>query len=420
MYRKPFLLSILILIMLISMPACGGDGTALPEGGAEQEGESQKGPALDIPAVPVDFTILPDSELVYGPTADDFSISDAVGEDSQLFRYSEEVDEEQLSGTEILEKVSRDYSVSPRLLLALLEYRSGWVRGQGAGEYPVASDYPELKGLFRQLSWAANEINRGFYTRRVGGLKAVTFADGTAVDIPAGLNDASAALQYVFGLMMDYPEWQVAVGPLGLHAAYVSIFGDPQAYAVEPLIPAGLSQPDLRLPFEAGEGWFFTSGPHSAWGNGAAWAALDFAPDDEQFACYDSDAWVLAAADGLVVRSKDGAVVQDLDGDGQEGTGWTILYMHIAERDRVQEGAYLQAGDRIGHPSCEGGPATGTHLHIARRYNGEWIPADQDIPFNLGGWMSSGDGLEYDGTLKKGERSVSASGYPDEENKILP
>ena len=94
--------------------------------------------------------------------------------------------------------------------------------------------------------------------------------------------------------------------------------------------------------------------------------------------------------------------------------------MHIAERDRVKEGVFLRAGDRIGHPSCEGGPATGTHLHIARRFNGEWIPADQDIPFNLGGWVSSGDGLEYNGTLNKGETFINASGYPDEENKILP
>jgi hypothetical protein len=35
----------------------------------------------------------------------------------------------------------------------------------------------------------------------------------------------------------------------------------------------------------------------------------------------------------------------------------------------------VKTGDRIGHPSCEGGAANATHVHIARRYNGEWIPA---------------------------------------------
>jgi murein DD-endopeptidase MepM/ murein hydrolase activator NlpD len=84
----------------------------------------------------------------------------------------------------------------------------------------------------------------------------------------------------------------------------------------------------------------------------------------------------------------------------------------------VQLGQELKAGERIGHPSCAGGPSTGSHLHLARRYNGEWIPADQDIPFNISGWISRGDGLEYDGTLTKGAIEIEASGYPTDENKI--
>jgi murein DD-endopeptidase MepM/ murein hydrolase activator NlpD len=89
-----------------------------------------------------------------------------------------------------------------------------------------------------------------------------------------------------------------------------------------------------------------------------------------------SDLWVTAVADGYIVRAGDGSVVQDLDNDGYEQTGWTVLYMHIDSNERVEAGAYVYAGDRIGHPSCEGGISNATHLHIARRYNGEWIPAD--------------------------------------------
>jgi LasA protease len=46
-----------------------------------------------------------------------------------LSAYSEMVDEEVLSGAEIVRRVAYDTSVNPRLLLALLEYRAGWVRG---------------------------------------------------------------------------------------------------------------------------------------------------------------------------------------------------------------------------------------------------------------------------------------------------
>ena len=375
---------------------------------------------LALPKEPVEgpsFTILPDMELVYGPSTAGFNVSSVVPADSPLTRYQEMVDERPMTGAEILDKVSRDYSVNPRLLLVVLEYQAGWLsEEEGQDEFPFLKDDPARKGLFRQLSWLANELNRGFYSRRVGGLKRFTTMNGVEVIVSPEANDATVAIQYALARMLGYHDWLIAAGPLGISAQYTSLFGDPNENTD---VKFSLEQPELRLPFSEEEGWFFTSGPHSAWGNGAAWAALDFAPDEEGYGCYDSDAWVLAAADGLIVRSEDGIVVQDLDGDGFMGTGWTILYMHIAERDRVEIGVYLSVGGRIGHPSCEGGPATGTHLHLARRFNGEWIPADQDVSFVLSGWISSGAGVEYDGTLSRNDRMIEASGFPTDENKIF-
>jgi len=131
-----------------------------------------------------------------------------------------------------------------------------------------------------------------------------------------------------------------------------------------------------------------------------------------------SDEWVVAVADGLIVRAGDGAVIQDLDGDGNEGTGWVVLYMHIETRDRVEPGTYLKAGEKVGHPSCEGGVSSGTHVHLARKYNGEWIPADQDIPFNLDGWISSGSGQLYDGYMTRGDTVIEAYAGRDPKNEI--
>ena len=127
---------------------------------------------------------------------------------------------------------------------------------------------------------------------------------------------------------------------------------------------------------------------------------------------------VVAAADGWIVRSADGAVMQDLDGDGYEQTGWVVFYMHIETRDRVSLKTYVYAGERIGHPSCEGGFSNGTHLHIARKYNGQWIAADGDLPFIMDGWVSSGDSYEYDGFLRKGNLSIEAWDGRNELNQI--
>jgi hypothetical protein len=174
----------------------------------------------------------------------------------------------------------------------------------------------------------------------------------------------------------------------------------------------------MQLPFEPARTWAFTGGPHGGWGDGAAWAALDFGPPGDSVGCVQSDDWVVAVADGQILRAEYGAVIQDLDGDGMEQTGWVVLYMHIETRDRVEPGVYLGAGERVGHPSCEGGVSSGTHVHLARKYNGEWIPADQDIPFVLDGWTSRGTGTEYDGFLVRGSQEIEAYAGNSPENEI--
>ena len=120
----------------------------------------------------------------------------------------------------------------------------------------------------------------------------------------------------------------------------------------------------------------------------------------------------------LITRSEDGIVVLDLDGDGFEQTGWVVFYLHIETRDRIPKGTFVQAGDHIGHPSCEGGLSNGTHVHIARKYNGEWISADGSMPFILDGWVSEGFGIEYDGYLKKNNQTIEAWDRRDEKNQI--
>jgi hypothetical protein len=355
--------------------------------------------------------------LVYGPLTTNFDISEFVkSKNGYLANYREEVDGERVGGAAILQRVAQEYSVNPRLLLAVLEYQSGWLtRSNPADEkldYPMGVPESWRKGLYQQLAWAANTLNRGYYLWRVNGVGTWTLADGSVVSIDPTINAGTAGVQGLFAVLYDRTGWDQVVSESGLFKVYFEQFGYPFDYAVEPLLPAALTQPTLQLPFEAGLLWAFTGGPHGGWGSSSAWAALDFAPPGEALGCVQSDAWVVAVADGLIVRAGRGAVVQDLGNDGLEQTGWTVLYMHIETRERVQEGVILRAGERIGHPSCEGGFSSGTHVHLARRYNGEWIPADQQIPFVLDGWTSQGAGIEYDGYLVRDGKSIEAwEGY---------
>jgi hypothetical protein len=104
-------------------------------------------------------------------------------------------------------------------------------------------------------------------------------------------------------------------------------------------------------------------------------------------------------------------VVIDLDGDGSEQTGWNIMYLHIADKDRVALGQWVEQDGLIGHASCEGGKSTGTHTHIARKYNGEWMLADGPLPFVMDGWTVLAGDEPYLGKLLKGNNIVTADVY---------
>jgi LasA protease len=321
-----------------------------------------------------------------------------------------------------VERVAQDYSVNPRLLLAVLQYQSQWLTktdiGQGKIDYPMGVRQEYRKGLYHQLTWAANNLNRGYYLWKVGGSATWLLGDGSLVSIAPTINAGTAGVQAMFAALYGRADWEAAVTENGLFATYNALFGYPFDLAIEPLVPAGVRQPPMQLPFEQGQDWAYTGGPHGGWDSGSAWAALDFAPPIDALGCVQSDVWVVAVADGLITRAENGAVIQDLDGDGFEQTGWVVLYMHVETRDRVRPGTFLKAGQRIGHPSCEGGEATGTHLHLARRYNGEWIPADQTLPFVLDGWASRGTGTEYDGFLEKKGQKIEAWAGLSPENII--
>jgi LasA protease len=145
---------------------------------------------------------------------------------------------------------------------------------------------------------------------------------------------------------------------------------------------------------------------------------LDFAPPGEALGCVESDYWVTAVANGLVTRTGDGVVILDLDGDGNEGSGWVIVFMHVESRGRVQPGTYLHAGERVGHPSCEGGVSSGTHVHLARKFNGVWLAATGAVPFNLSGWVANGTGEEYVGSLIRNSVVVESYEGNDLSNQI--
>ncbi len=273
------------------------------------------------------------------------------------------------------------------------------------------------EGLLRQALDAADALNYGYYGWKYRGITSLSLIDGQRILYAPALNAGTVGVQYMLSLTTDPAQWQADLHPSGFFQTYLSLFGDPFVNAAEPMTPSDLTQPVLALPFAPGEEWVFTGGPHGGYNSGSAWSAIDFAPPkppDEliaaQGACYVSPNFATAAAAGVIARSGEGYVILDLDGDGNEFTGWTLVYLHMDDFERIAAGTVVQVGDKLAHPSCQGGVSNGTHMHLSRRYNGEWIPVECENcapgvvvpPFVLGEWTAHGfPNQEYQGYLTR-------------------
>jgi murein DD-endopeptidase MepM/ murein hydrolase activator NlpD len=372
------------------------------------------GPWLTLPANAhlggYEAKLLPDSEVIHSPSAASFDVRGFVlSQPGFLAAYTEVVTATlpPQPGWQIVLDAARRYSLHPRLLLALLEHQSGALSNPAADAYVQAHalgvDAPSLEpGLSHQLGWAGNQLNYGYYGWRNGGALSFSLADGAFRAANGRLNAGSFTVARLLGLMYRTEGFNRAVSPDGLMATYARLFGDPWAQAEAVLIPGGLTQPEMQLPFEPGRSWAFTGGPHAPWGRTLPWAALDFGPPAEQPGCAASPEWVTAVRDGVVTTSEAGIVELDVGG------GWSVFYLHVATSDRIPAGTTVRAGDRLGHPSCEGGRATAAHLHLARKYQGEWVPADGYAPFILSGWAAHFGGSAYYGSLTRGDQIVEA------------
>ena len=105
---------------------------------------------------PYPSAVLPDSAVVNSPSAANFDLPGYIRQSGgYLSTYQERVGDQTLSGMEIVQLVAIESSIHPRLLLAFLEYQTGWVTGQPqsatAIRYPVGFHVTGWTGLYKEL-----------------------------------------------------------------------------------------------------------------------------------------------------------------------------------------------------------------------------------------------------------------------------
>ena len=372
------------------------------------------------------YKILADAQYVNGPSLKGFSARSYTDRQPGWFKYFNTwANNQNQRGGELIDYIGEYYSISPRLLLAILQYLTGALtESQFRSDFNTSSvlGFPgeKYKSLSGQLNQLAEFLNDTYYSYKAGKFTEYELRDGSLIRVDPWLNACSAALQAYFAKVLSPAEYYIAIGPKGFVKTYKEMFGDFPAVEEYPAhLPGSLEQIELRLPFKDGEAWTYTGGPHTAWGSMHPYAAVDFAPPANEHGCFISYAEVIAPHSGTIVRTGTGMAMLDMDDDGDDRTGWVMLFLHLKTESIPPVGTHVETGDVMGHPSCDGGTSSGTHVHIARKYNGEWIEAGGVIPMNLDDWIAEDGPEKYEGVFRRYSSYVIASTSSEYFSRIL-
>ena len=162
--------------ILAANPIVPVDATTMPPG------MPMKIPIYYRPLWGSSYQIIPDSLFINGPAQVDFNTTAFVrGTAGWLKNYKAYVSGQTRSGAEIVDLVALNYSLSPRLLLALLEYQAGALSDpqEPKDEYLLGLKKKDREMLYLQLLDAANLLNNGYYVWRSGELTELELEDGS-------------------------------------------------------------------------------------------------------------------------------------------------------------------------------------------------------------------------------------------------
>lgn len=330
-------------------------------------------------------------ELVYAPDFDSVAIQTYVtAAGGDLANVPLYVGGRRYAFGEALIGQTLYYSVSPKIILALIEYQADLVTqpNQPNERYTWAVGYAgedgKFAGLGAQMRWAAREM---FYARRdLPTRPLLHFADGD-VEAPAYLSSAQYVLARLLAPTIRADRLDVALWQF--NETYERLFGAlPVQVPVAPPPPVILHRPlkditPISSFFDHG-GPFLTrnmpAGIVTYWGHSET---------DMAFAYNGHDGWdyaaappdpALAAAAGTVIfagiaddNCETRAVIVD------HGHDLRTLYWHLSQIN-VDVGQTVAQGEQIGVVG-ETGCAKGPHLHFGVQYRG--------VDIDPYGWCSS-------------------------------
>lgn len=320
--------------------------------------------------------------FLYGRDAEAFDLAGYLAVHAPLLRDKQE----------LIAHWSGYYSINPKVVLALMEIKSGLM--SAPSQEKLQAPFAQLStatGFAGQLRDVLQQLSQRFY-----GFEA--YQRRHAKDI-GDLNGASAAL---LGLLQDANSEPVVLKKAPSLQAFIQHFA--QLFSTPPeqlrnvessreiaLVANALPPTNmLQLPWYQGYSWK-SNGAHSHTGSGSPYSSIDVSYD---WPGWGASTYSVAAAHGGRV-----SVLSRCQVRVTNANGWATNYYHM-DNIRVTNGESITANTKLGSYAgnrnaalCEGGSSTGPHLHFSLLYNGRYVSL-QGV--NLGAMRISVGAYNYD------------------------
>jgi hypothetical protein len=290
-------------------------------------------------------------------------------------------------------------SISPRVLLALMEQQSGVLRNPNQSAKQMAQPFATLSAkqdFASQLQDVADQLATRLY-REPQHAAATEFSN---------IQPASA-LDFLFTspTTKQLPQLQDAKQTAAANSfsnIYRQLFAEdfiPERHQSEslldedtPVILAGPANGFLQFPFPLGQSWH-VGGAHTNTGSGNyPMSSLDMSQGGG-WGSNQSGRWVAASAAGNFKRHS--SCFAEVVHSG----GWSTTYYHLMNI-QYNTGATVSKNTKIANPAntkgqalCNGGASTGPHQHWSLKQNGSWTHLNGVY---VSGWQITATGSSYD------------------------
>ncbi|TQV82779.1 pre-peptidase C-terminal domain-containing protein [Aliikangiella coralliicola] len=260
-------------------------------------------------------------------------------------------------------------SISPKIIIALIEYQTGLVR-KNNGDLKLPFGNLSKKSDFNgQVADIADRLSRAFYDGH-------SFHDTGLNAKRTGDEDANRAIQTIIasGEKTNTLNANVENERRSFNSVFRQLFPETKLKSNEreggaiQMVPANNF---LQLPYPVGKTWTY-GGSHTSTGSGSyPQSSLDF-NNGGRWGDNLTRIWVTSSAGGRVVRHS--SCFLEVVHRG----GWSTTYYHLSGI-RVNHGSTVSRNTRLANYAsnrnqalCNGGASTGPHLHFSLKKNGQY------------------------------------------------